>query len=565
MNKELFKSIVKTTKNLTLLYVEDEKEVLEVVSEMLSNMFLKVDVAQNGEEGLEQFYNNSYDLIITDIVMPKMNGIEFIERIRNTGSIVPILVLSAFNDTEYFLKTIKLGIDGYMLKPMEFDQFTKTMVNVTRRIELERANLVHQDELEAKVRIKTKALRDRCFYEFYTDLPNSIMLLEDLQIKKYSHLMLLDISRFSSVNREYGKTFANHVIVRAARMLERNAHKKSTLYKVESDRFAITVEDATKSDLVEYCEQLIAFFDANNVKIDDVQLRITFNIGVTKARSDPSQTIINCEYALEKSKRLGSRRYEIFNKETFSLGDAKEGVKQLKNAEILIMEERIVPYFQPIQDISSGRVLKYEVLARGVLDGEIVLPEKFISSIERLGLISSLTRRMINKSFEFFQDKECGFSINVTERDLLEGYLEKFLTQKLNLYKIDPSRVGFEIRESVTISENSDLIMRELARLKEMGFFLSVDDFGVENTNFSRLLETKIDYIKIDGAFIRDLKENERHKIATRAIASLAKTLGLKTIAEHVEDAQTYEILKECGVDCAQGYYLGKPSPELLD
>ena len=564
MNKELLNRIIKTTKNLRILYVEDDEDMLIVVSDMFESIFQSVDIATNGEEGLVKFKEYSYDLIITDIIMPKMNGIEFIEHVRQINSFVPILILSAFNDTEHFLKTIKLGIDGYLLKPLELDQFMKTLVKVVEKRELEVSNLMYKNELEAKVEIKTEALRHKCFHEFYTDLPNSIMLLENLHQQKYTHIMLLDMSHFSVINKEYGKVFANHVIVRTARMLEKHIHKKSMLYKVESDRFIIALEKSNEDKIREYCEQLVSFFDNKNVRVDDAELHITFNIGVSHVSDDPSEALINSEYALEKSKQMGSRHYEIFDEKTSYFDGAKEGIKQLRHTRELILEEKIFPYFQPIKDIAKDEILKYEVLARGILDTDIILPEKFISAAEQLGFITSVTRQMINKSFEFFQNNEYSFSINITERDLLDGYLEKFLLEKLKTYNIEASRVTFEILEHITISENSDAITAELAKLKEMGFSLAVDDFGIENSNFSRLLDTNVDYLKIDGMFIKDLKENEQHRQVTRAIVNLSRTLGIKTVAEFVEDEEIYNMVKECGVDYAQGYYLGKPNSKLL-
>ena len=100
--------------------------------------------------------------------------------------------------------------------------------------------------------------------------------------------------------------------------------------------------------------------------------------------------------------------------------------------------------------------------------------------------------------------------------------------------------------------------------MSDLGFKISIDDFGVENSNFSRLLNLKLDYIKIDGLFIRGLKDNEKNRTITRAIVNLAKTLNIKTIAEYVENEEIYELVKKCGIDYAQGYHVGKPKSILL-
>ena len=564
MNKELFASVINLSKGIKILYVEDNEEARETTLQLLGTIFQDVDTAADGADGFEMFQASEYDLIITDINMPKMDGIELISKIHEINKSMPILILSAYSDTDYFLQSIKLGVDGYLLKPLEIDQFFSAIYKILNRIELERSVKEYQNSLEAKVQEKTKELKHRCLHEYYTDLPNSIMLQEDLTSSKFNYMLLLDMSHFATINKEYGKEFANHVIVRTAKVLEYHINKNSQLYKVESDRFVILLKESNLQNVHEFCSQIVAFFDTKNVKVDEAELHITFNIGVTKIQEDVSETLINSEYALDKSKELGSRNYEIFDENEDSFSNEKDAIKWLKITRELIFNEKLEPYFQPIQNLKTGKILKYEVLARGKYEGKVIAPYYFIAPAEKLGLITSITRMMINKSFDFFKDKTYNFSINITERDLLEGYLISFLIEKLSYYNIEASRVTFEILENITIVKNSQKITQQLNMLQQMGFSIAIDDFGIENSNFSRLLEINLNFIKIDGIFIKNLKDNARNRTITRAIVNLSKTLGIETVAEYVEDFDIYNIVKECGIDYAQGYYIGKPKAELL-
>jgi len=564
MDKESIDALIKSTKSLNILYIEDDMIARESTLKFLKTIFSNIDIAVDGEDGFSKYQNSKYNIILTDINMPKLSGLELIEKIRLRDVSIPILILSAYDDTEYFVQSIKYGVDGYLLKPIELEQFFTIISKIIKRIELEKSLIEYKNELESKVEEKTRELRHRCYHEFYTDLPNSKKLQADLLEKDFSYILLLDMSHFSTINKEYGKVFANHVIVRTARILEHHIHKKAKLYKTESDRFVIMLQDVSLDDVHQYCNQIVAFFDTKNVRIDDAELNITFNIGVAKVQKDIAETLINSEYALDKSKDLGSRHYEIFDEDITCFRDEKEAVKWLRTTRTLILEERIEPYFQPIKDISKGKILKYEVLARGILDGEVISPIHFIAPAEKLGLITSITRMMINKSFDFFKDKQYNFSINITERDLLENYLVAFLNEKMELYNIEPQRVTFEILENITLAQNNAKITRQLNRLREMGFKIAIDDFGIENSNFSRLLEINLDFIKIDGVFIKNLKQNAKNRMITRAIVNLSKTLGIRTIAEYVEDEEIYNIVKECGIDYAQGYYIGKPEVGLI-
>jgi len=558
------KHLVEKTKKLKLLYVEDSKEMRDVVLEFLSFFFENVCVGVDGEDGLTQAKENDFDIIITDVKMPKRSGLEMIEEIKKFNDKVSILVLSAFNEPEYFMQSIKYNVDGYLLKPFDHKQFLSMLLKVTQKIENEKELLSYHENLEQLVEEKTREIEHRCLHEYYTDLPNAVMLQDDLMAQEYHHMLLLDISHFSVLNKEYGKEFANHVIIRTARILEKHIHQKAKLYKTESDRFAILIKDASLKDIYLYCDQLVSFFDTKNIQVDDSEIHITFNIGVDIIRADVSETLINCEYALDKSKELGSRHYEIYNENNAAFVDEKEAIKWLRLTRELILNEAIEPYFQPIENVKTGEIYKYEALARGIYKGEVIAPFYFIKPAEKLGLATSITRIMINKSFAFFSDKTESFSINLTERDLLEGYLIKFLKEKQKQFHIEAKRVTFEILENITVAKNSKKITKKLNLLREMGFKVAVDDFGIENSNFSRLLEINLDFIKIDGIFIKDLKQNERNRTITRAIVNLAKTLNIQTVAEYVEDEEIHQIIKECGIDFAQGYHIGKPIPELV-
>ena len=392
---------------------------------------------------------------------------------------------------------------------------------------------------------------------------NTNQIENELKKNLYSYLFLLDVSNFSAINKVFGKMFSNKILLEIESMLELNTHNHAKLFKVESDRFIILSNEKSKESVKEYCEQIISFFDTKKVTLDDVELDVTFNIGVSKIINNISDTIVNSEYALEKSKKLGSRNYEIYDELNVEYLDEKDAILWLDRTKELILNDQIEPYFQPIQEIATGEVSRYEVLARGVVGEHIIEPKYFVNSASRLGILTSITKTVIKKSFQYFKNREGSFSINLTERDLLEGYLSNFLKDKSLVYSIDPSRVTFEILESVVVDKSFKVISQQIKELKEIGFMIAIDDFGIENSNFNRLLEMNADIIKVDGAFISELKDNEKLALIVETIVNLSKSLGVKTVAEFVKDEYTYETVKELGIDYAQGYFIGKPQPNI--
>lgn len=559
------KELISNAKNLTILFVEDDQSTRDELISFLGTFFPKILSAESAEEAWDKYTGNKIDLVVTDITLPQMSGIELIARIRMTNSTIPLLILSAHREPEYFLDSIKYNVDGYLLKPFDLEQFLSVISKVVYRLDMEQKILDYNKTLEMRIEEKTYELETKYLYDPRTNLPNSIMLRKDLTKKTYGYMILLDISHFSVLNKEYGKDFANKVLVGVAKLLSSNIIANSKLYKVESDRFAIYVGAGMEEEVQSYCNQIISYFDNNNITVEDVEIHISFSIGVDKIREDVSETMINCEYALDKSKEFGSRHYEIYHEEDSDFLSKKESVKWLRLTRRLIVEDCIEPYYQPMKEIKTGKIVKYEVLARGVDKGEVTDPTYFLKSADKLGLLTTITRTMIQKSFAYMRDKDVEFSINLTDKDLIDEGLIMYLKMHLQENKIDPSRVTFEILENITVIKNANLITEKLNKLRDMGFKIAVDDFGVENSNLSRFLEMHLDFIKIDGIFIQDLNTSKSNMAITKAIVSLANTLGVKTVAEYVKDAQTYEKVKECGVDLAQGYFIGKPLPRLVE
>ncbi len=388
-------------------------------------------------------------------------------------------------------------------------------------------------------------------------------IANELKKELYNYLFLLDVSNFSAINKVFGKIFSNRILLEIEEMLKINTHSNSKLFKIESDRFVILSNEDSKESANEYCEQIISFFDTKKVSLGDVELDVTFNIGVSKIINTVSDTIINSEYALDKSKKLGSRNFEVYDEVNLEYEDEKDAILWLNKTKEFVLNDQIEPYFQAIQDISSGKIVKYEVLARGINGDDIIEPRYFINSAKKLGILTSITKTIIKKSFQYFQNRDGAFSINLTERDLLEGYLNKFLKDRLASFNIDPTRVTFEILESVVVDQNFKTISEQIKDLKDMGFNIAIDDFGIENSNFNRLLEMNADIIKVDGAFVSELKNNEKMAMIVKAIVSLAKSLEIQTVAEFVKDEYTYETVKALGIDYAQGYFIGKPQPSI--
>ena len=169
---------------------------------------------------------------------------------------------------------------------------------------------------------------------------------------------------------------------------------------------------------------------------------------------------------------------------------------------------------------------------------------------------------MIEKSFAYLATlpEDIQLSVNITEHDLATKQLKEFLMESLEKYQLTSQRITLEILEGITSNGTKNNI-KQLNQLKALGFKLAIDDFGVEYSNFERLTEIDIDFIKIDGKYIRTLLTNEKSLQITRAIANFAHTMNIQVIAEFVENEEIQKIIEDLGIEYSQGYYINKPNP----
>jgi len=160
IDKQLNK-LIEFTKNLTLLYIEDDEDSREQTLDTLELFFTKIVIAVDGEDGLYKYNSNKIDFIITDINMPKLNGIEMIQKIRKLNQTIPIIIVSAHSDTDFFLDSIKVGVDGYLIKPLESEQFIYQINKSLQNLYLQSQVQEYQQNLEAKVKIQVDELRQK--------------------------------------------------------------------------------------------------------------------------------------------------------------------------------------------------------------------------------------------------------------------------------------------------------------------------------------------------------------------------------------------------------------------
>jgi diguanylate cyclase (GGDEF)-like protein len=416
--------------------------------------------------------------------------------------------------------------------------------------------------LAQRVEEQTEELKYSYLHDQLTGLDNLQSFFEKMQTEKESYVIMLDIREFAILNKQYGKVLADKMLMTVSELLRRQLRSGILLFRGESDRFILYCEDMSLQKVRDYTDQIISFFEVYLIEVEQLELFITFRAGISDRCVD-EECLIHAEYALAMAKRKGENHF-VYDVSQEELQAEKDIIEWLSRTKELILSESIRPFFQPIYNVKEKKIEKYECLARGIINGKVIAPYKFLNAAERLDLTKNITRVMIDKSFYFFRDNDYSFSINLSGADLLDPNFISYLEIKLKRYKIDPSRVVFEVLENITTYNSGNVVIEALQSIKAFGCKLAIDDFGVENSNFSRLVEIDMDFIKIDGLFIKNILVSEKDAKVVKSIVGLAQNLGVETIAEYVESEEIFKLLEACGVDYVQGYHIGKPQEYLL-
>ena len=170
---------------------------------------------------------------------------------------------------------------------------------------------------------------------------------------------------------------------------------------------------------------------------------------------------------------------------------------------------------------------------------------------------------MVEKTFSYFAGTPYQLSINLDDQDFLRGDIYKLIKRNVEKYGINPANLIFEISENIS-SDQHQRVIAIIKKIKEMGCLIAIDDFGVDNSNYMRILQLKADYIKIDGHFIRKIDTHEDSYKVAHSITQFAKNIGVAVVAEYVHSKQVQQVIEELGIEYSQGYYWHEPAMKVF-
>ncbi|MCW8895032.1 MAG: bifunctional diguanylate cyclase/phosphodiesterase [Sulfurimonas sp.] len=476
-----------------------------------------------------------------------------------------VLVQNLKNEIKKVLPNAKV----VLLKHNDRTNTNLTIYNIKKNIDVANINDEILNELYKDSSIKDASIakyRNKLFSRYFTDhltnLPNVYKLRNDLEEHEDYALVIFNIDNFQTINNFYGFMVGDYVIEKVGKYLKENI-PESDIYRLSGDEFAFVLNrDMGFYELKEYLNNLHSRINNIVVEYQGINIYVNFTLAsCTNKDRDNKNIFSKVAMALKYAKETGELFWIYEDKMNFE----NEYERNLKLSGIVreaVENSKIIPYYQAIVDTKTYEVKKYECLARLVDKNEKILsPLLFIPVAKNIKLYNEITKIIINKSFETFKDNDFEFSINLSIDDIMSHEIFSFIINKLKNSE-SSHRVIFELLESDAI-EDFKKVERFISEVKRCGAKIAIDDFGSGYSNFAYLTKMSADFIKIDGALIRDMDVDNNAYIVVETIVSFAKRLGIKTIAEYVHSSTVMDKVKELEIDYCQGFYLDEPSISL--
>jgi len=404
----------------------------------------------------------------------------------------------------------------------------------------------------------------------------SILLDSAKNRDKQHFLLFMDLDQFKLINDTCGHIAGDELLRQLSRTLETTIRGNDTLARLGGDEFGILLECCTLNHALSIAENIRQLIASLKFTWQKKSFQVGVSIGLVPINSHSGREIeimALADAACYKAKNNGRNQIQLLRGQDEIIINHYQTQSVLTTTKAL-EENRFCLYHQKIISTTAAEnstTIHYEILLR-MLDARngVILPGAFIPVSERYNLMPKIDRWVIHNMFKWLsmhtktRKNDCVYSINLSGQSLIDDRFLEYVLEQLDQFEIPGKKIGFEITETAAIANLSKAV-RFISKLKERGCAFSLDDFGSGMSSFSYLKNLHIDYLKIDGAFVKNMNHDKIDHAMVESINRIGHVMGLKTIAEFVENADIYKQLGDLGVDYAQGYGIHRPEPLSMD
>jgi len=382
-------------------------------------------------------------------------------------------------------------------------------------------------------------------------------------------LLAVDLDNFKAINDTYGHDTGDLLLKEFAAVLKSAVRGGDIASRYAGDQFMAILPVCDEGQAYIVARRIIENLRESSTALPNGNtVKQTVSIGVAvfpDHAKEAKDLYLLADNMLHQAKKCGKDRLSMPSEH-----DSIEVLKSMGEKNLLILEalsqRKIVPYFQPIMNMKDMKVEAYEVLTRIIMHDRVIPASEFIETAENMGAIGKIDYQLIELAFAKVKDikYQGNLFLNLSPKALVLTDFMPTVRKLLRTYDIDASKMVFEITERDT-ARGLNIIERSIRELKSEGFRFAIDDFGAGYATFHYIKTFSVDFLKVDGEFIRNMNGvGKVDREIVSSIASLAGKLGIKTIAEFVETEEILGQVESAGINYAQGYYIKRPSPELI-
>jgi diguanylate cyclase (GGDEF)-like protein len=588
-----------------ILMVDDETANLKILHEMLAGEGYDISVATLGERALDIAAVITPDLVLLDISLPDIDGFEVCRRLKQNPRTCATPVMFITGSVENISLGFEVGAVDYLTKPVKRDELlarVKTHIQLSCLMrEIEDANQdlrSAREQLELRVAERTRELtetnahlqreiaerrsaEERLQYlarhDYLTHLLTRTafeealtLLLRRMDADTAEHVLLyIDLDQFKVINDIAGHVAGDELLCQIAELLRSQLQSGDIAARLGGDDFAVILHGVDPARGRQIAETLLSAIGSLDFQRDGQRHTIGASIGlvgVTRAASGVANLLSMADTACYAAKEDGRNRVHVYDENLKQMQSRQEEMRLTPRIMGALASNRFVLYRQmirPLGDSPEGK--HYEVLIRMLCEsGEIISPAEFLGAAERFGVMPQIDRWVIERVCRHLadhlaetRDTHC-CSINLSGLSLGVPGFAGFIEESLKKYAIPPEKICFEITETSAVT-NLHRSLQFIQSVRQLGCRFSLDDFGRGVSSYYYLKNLPVDYLKIDGAFVRSMQHDSIDVAMVKSINDIGHAMGKKTIAEYVENEIIEQQLRVLGVDFAQGYEIGRP------
>ena len=556
---------------LRLLLIEDsEDDALLILRELTRNGFhvdhTRVDTHAALNAALD---DAAWDIVITDHNLPGFNSEAALALVRSKDGNLPVIIVSGSIGEEIAVAAMKSGAHDYIMK----DNLARLAPAIERELRDAQTRQAHQQAQET--------IEHMAYHDALTGLANRFefeqQLRNALETTAHGHchaLLYVDLDQFKIINDTCGHVAGDELLRQVATLLKTPIRGADTLARLGGDEFGVLLRDCSPDHAQRIGERMLELIREFRFTWQGKSFNIGTSIGLLML-DRPGLTLADvlrqADMACYAAKDKGRNRIQIYLPDSLELHRLHGEMEWVNRINRALEQDRFELYHQRIISLNSTNALnccEFLVRMRESEEGELILPGAFIPAAERYGLMPALDRWVVSHCFTHLAEcHNAGTAlpngvafVNLSGATLNDENFLDFVKESLEQNRLLAKNICFEVTETAAIA-NLNNALAFIDGVKTLGCHVALDDFGTGLSSFSYLKTLPADFLKIDGAFIRDMLDDPMDGAIVDAINSIGHVAGLKTIAEFVESPATQAQLVKIGVDYAQGFGIHRPEP----